>query len=173
VKDRVQLIETVLLSNSESELLYDWRFTANQFVLAPRPLIFKTRIFFSVTVLIKHPLWRENWSVIYNCCWPSPAHLFSGPSPVGLATIVYSLRFRLSFLSPPTTVRAMVEVFDPASTREHSQIESESYVTTDGQSASLSWCQAPIWALRLDFNYCLTFVGLLKWGVLSDEKTGL
>jgi hypothetical protein len=25
-------------SSSESELLYDWRFTANQFVLAPSPL---------------------------------------------------------------------------------------------------------------------------------------
>jgi hypothetical protein len=26
-----------------------------------------------------------------------------------------------------------------------------SYVTTDGQSASLSWCQAPIWGPRPDF----------------------
>jgi hypothetical protein len=26
--------------------------------------------------------------------------------------------------------------------------QSQSYVTTDGQSASLSWCQAPIWDLR-------------------------
>jgi hypothetical protein len=25
--------------------------------------------------------------------------------------------------------------------------QSQSYVTTDGQSASLSWCQAPIWGL--------------------------
>jgi hypothetical protein len=29
--------------------------------------------------------------------------------------------------------------------------ESESYVTIDGQSASLSWCQSPIWSLRPDF----------------------
>jgi hypothetical protein len=28
-------------------------------------------------------------------------------------------------------------------------LESESYVTTDGQSASLSWNKAPIWGLRL------------------------
>jgi hypothetical protein len=29
------------------------------------------------------------------------------------------------------------------------QSQSQSYVTTDGQSASLSWCQAPIWGLLL------------------------
>jgi hypothetical protein len=39
------------------------------------------------------PLWREDGSVIYNCCWPSPAQLFSGPSPVRLMTTFYSLRF--------------------------------------------------------------------------------
>jgi hypothetical protein len=34
------------VSESESELLYDWRFTANQFVLAPSPLRLTARIFF-------------------------------------------------------------------------------------------------------------------------------
>jgi hypothetical protein len=33
-------------SQSESELLYDWRFTANQFFLAPSPLRLAARIFF-------------------------------------------------------------------------------------------------------------------------------
>jgi hypothetical protein len=33
---------------SKSELLYDWRFTANQFVLASRPLRPTTRFFFSI-----------------------------------------------------------------------------------------------------------------------------
>jgi hypothetical protein len=28
-----------------------------------------------------------------------------------------------------------------------------SYITTDGQSASLSWCQAPVWGLRPDFIF--------------------
>jgi hypothetical protein len=51
--------------------------------------------------------------------------------------------------------------------------ESESYVTTDGQPASLSWNKAPIWGLRPDLDYCLTVVGLLIWGALSDERTGL
>jgi hypothetical protein len=53
------------------------------------------------------------------------------------------------------------------------QSQSQSYVTTDGQSASLSWCQAPIWGLRPDFCYCQTLAGLLMWGALSDERTGL
>jgi hypothetical protein len=39
------------------------------------------------------PLWREDGSVVYNCCWPSPAQSFSGPIPVGLVTVFYCLRF--------------------------------------------------------------------------------
>jgi hypothetical protein len=57
--------------------------------------------------------------------------------------------------------------------------ESESYVTTDGQSAGLSWNKAPIWGLRPDF-YCRTEYGirltvtfLIPWGALSDERTSL
>jgi hypothetical protein len=41
-------------------------------------------------------LWREVVSVVYNCCWSSPAQSFSGPSPVGLATIFYCPRFETS-----------------------------------------------------------------------------
>jgi hypothetical protein len=48
-----------------------------------------------------------------------------------------------------------------------------SYVTTDGQSASLSWCQAPIWGLRPDFYYRQTVAGFLTWGALPDARTGL
>jgi hypothetical protein len=51
--------------------------------------------------------------------------------------------------------------------------ESESYVTTDGQSASLSWNKAPIWGLRPDFYCCQTIARLLMWGAVSDERTGL
>jgi hypothetical protein len=51
--------------------------------------------------------------------------------------------------------------------------ESEPYITTDGQSASLSWNKAPGWGLRPDFYYCQTVAGLLMWGVLSDLRTGL
>jgi hypothetical protein len=50
---------------------------------------------------------------------------------------------------------------------------SQSSVTTDGQSASLSWNKAPIWGLRQDFYCCQTLADLLMWGALSDERTGL
>jgi hypothetical protein len=56
---------------------------------------------------------------------------------------------------------------------ESSQSQSQSYVTTDGPSASLSLNKAPIWGLRPDFYYCQTVAGFLMWGVLSDERTGL
>jgi hypothetical protein len=46
----------------------------------------------------------------------------------------------------------------------HILTESESYVTTDGQPASVSW------GLRLDLYYCLTVAGLVIWGALSDER---
>jgi hypothetical protein len=51
--------------------------------------------------------------------------------------------------------------------------ESESYVTTDRQSASLSWNKAPFWGLLPDLYYCQTVAGWLMWGDLSDERAGL
>jgi hypothetical protein len=46
--------------------------------------------------------------------------------------------------------------------------QSQSYVTTDGQSASLSRCQAPIWYPGPDY----ITLGQL-WGTLSHMRTGL
>jgi hypothetical protein len=51
--------------------------------------------------------------------------------------------------------------------------ESESYVMTDGQSASLSWIKAPICGLRPDLYYRQTVAGFLMWGALSEERTDL
>jgi hypothetical protein len=51
------------------------------------------------------------------------------------------------------------------------QSEPQSYITTDGQSASLSWNKAPVWLLRPDLYYCQTFAGFLMWGTLSDKRT--
>jgi hypothetical protein len=53
------------------------------------------------------------------------------------------------------------------------QSQNQSYVTTDGQSAGFSWCQAPIWGQTPDFCYCQTIAGFLMWDVLSDERMGL
>jgi hypothetical protein len=46
-------------------------------------------------------------------------------------------------------------------------------LTTDGPSPNLSWNKAPTSGLRPDFYYCQTDAGLLIWGALSDERTGL
>jgi hypothetical protein len=54
-----------------------------------------------------------------------------------------------------------------------SQSQSQSYVTIDGQSANLSWNNAPIWGLRPEFCYCQAVAGLLMWGAFSDDRTAL
>jgi hypothetical protein len=41
------------------------------------------------------------------------------------------------------------------------------------ESASLSWCQTPIWGPRQNCCYRQTVAGLLMWGALSDERLGL
>jgi hypothetical protein len=67
-------------------------FTANQFILLPSPLRLTAIIFClhwtpAVIVPTSHPLWRQDGSVVYNCCWPSLAQSSSGPSPAGMMTI--------------------------------------------------------------------------------------
>jgi hypothetical protein len=47
-------------------------------------------------VLVGRPLWREDGSVFYICCWLLPAQSFFGPSPLGLMTIFYCLTFETS-----------------------------------------------------------------------------
>jgi hypothetical protein len=44
---------------------------------------------------------------------------------------------------------------------------------TNGQSASLPRCQAPIWGPRPDLCNCQTVAGLLTWSALSVERMGL
>jgi hypothetical protein len=41
------------------------------------------------------------------------------------------------------------------------------------QSVSSSWNKALIWGLRSDLYYCQAVAGLLMWGALSEERTGL
>jgi hypothetical protein len=51
--------------------------------------------------------------------------------------------------------------------------QSQSHITTDGQSVNNSWCRAPIWGSWPDTFYCLTVTVLFLWGALSNERTGL
>jgi hypothetical protein len=68
----------------------------------------------------------------------------------------------LSLLSESRTVLWSLESWISAPSRV------ASFVTTDGQSASLSWKKAPIWGLRPDF-----YASLSMWGAFSDERAGL
>jgi hypothetical protein len=51
--------------------------------------------------------------------------------------------------------------------------QSQSHVTTDGQSPSLTWCQTHVLGPIPDFCYSKTVAGLLMWGVICDERMGL
>jgi hypothetical protein len=116
-----------------------------QSVLASSPLRFTTSIFFQLNACGHSPYVTSSltkvWPVVYSCCWSSPAKPLSGPSPAGIMTTFYFLRFEtppppptwrvrspylyppetgrpshnprhwVPFSSPPTTRRATVEVF--------------------------------------------------------------
>jgi hypothetical protein len=63
-----------------------------------RPVILFSYWIVTVIALMQNPLWRQDGSVVYNWCWVSPAQSFSGPSPPGLMTTFYCLKFE----TPPT-----------------------------------------------------------------------
>jgi hypothetical protein len=73
-----------------------------------------------------------------------------------------------------TRPRSILALRCPPCTLLYSSVLSLSLMlTTDGQSASLSWNKAPIRGLPPDFYYCQSVEGLLMWGALSDERMGL
>jgi hypothetical protein len=93
-----------------------------------------------------------SWKRIYNSLNVATTHI---KSSFRRLTPLYSfVLLQFSFCTSTTT-------------------ESESYVATDGESASLSWNKTPIYGLRPDFCYCQSVAGLLMWGALSEERTGL
>jgi hypothetical protein len=77
-----------------SKFCYDRRSVSRSVLVSSPHLGPKTRfLLLSDTcgfVDVGRPLWPEDGSVVYNCCWTSPAQSFSGPSPAGLVTIFYS-----------------------------------------------------------------------------------
>jgi hypothetical protein len=86
----------------------------------------------------------------------------------------YCFRFKTSLFVASYASQGYGGGIRPPSTGDQPMSsQSQSYVTTDGQSVSLSWSKAPIWGLRPDFYYCQTVAGWLMWGALSDERTGL
>jgi hypothetical protein len=66
--------------------------------LVRSPLRFTIRFYFQLNICchspyLTSPLTR-GW-VFCNCCWPSPVHSFSGPSPAVLTTIFFVSDSRL------------------------------------------------------------------------------
>jgi hypothetical protein len=130
------------MNRSELELLDDWRFTASQFVLETSPLRPTTRIFIFQLIACGYSPYvtsslTKGWGCRLQLLLVSPAQSFSGPSPAGLMTTFYCVRFEtppasrarspylyppgtgwpgyiarywVPFLSPPTTRRATVEL---------------------------------------------------------------
>jgi hypothetical protein len=128
--------------HSKPNLCCDWR-SVGQPVLVSSPHLGPETKFLLLSdscgfVHVVRPLWREDGSVVYNCCWFSTAQLFSGPSPAGFVTTFYCHRFETHLISkarspylyppgtgwqnyiprpwfplssPPMTLRAMVELF--------------------------------------------------------------
>jgi hypothetical protein len=104
-------------SESESELLYNWRFTGNHFVLATSILRIATSNFVfqhktcSYSPSITSSVTR-GWVCHLQLLLGSPAQSFSGPSPAGLMTMFYCLRFETpnlegqvpAFISPRNRV---------------------------------------------------------------------
>jgi hypothetical protein len=132
-------------------------------------------------------------SAVYNCCWASPAQLFSGPCPAGIMTPTwraispylyppgtwwpgYTSRQCVPFSSPPTTRKDTVDVFESTSTRDSVFCRAE-------QSRSLlpaisrhghSWHRAPVGPVAIYLLDVETFVFFFfLWGALSDERTDL
>jgi hypothetical protein len=90
------------------------------------------------------PTWRARSPYLYppGTGWPgyTPRHWFPFRRLLRLAGLWWSY----SNLPPHGTYVCLL----------YTKSESESYVTTDGQSASLSWNEAPMWGLRQHIYYC-------------------
>jgi hypothetical protein len=122
---------------SESKLCYDRRSVGQSILVSGSHLGPKTRFLLLSDscgfVDMGYPLWRKDESVVYNCCCPSPAQSFLGPSPAclrfktlptrrtrspylyppGTGWPSYNPLHWVPFSSPSATRRAMVEVSTP------------------------------------------------------------
>jgi hypothetical protein len=120
-----------------------------------------------------------HWYTTYNHYTPifSP---FSRIQSHWITHFKWSLQFTLHiFTGRPLVFSCLRLTWASLHSLRKTESESESYVTTDGKSASLSWYKAPIRGLRPDFYFRteyiirLTVTFLIPWGALSDERTDL
>jgi hypothetical protein len=104
---------------------------------------------------VGHPLWREDGSVIYlyNCFWALPEQSLLCWNPAELMTTFHCLIWDSPnlesqvhiFIFPRNKVAWLYPRALGFRTRLWKSNQSWSFITTESQSASPSWCQAPIW----------------------------
>jgi hypothetical protein len=111
-------------SESGSELLYDWRFTANQFILVANPLRLTTSSFIcQLNTCCYNPLWREDGFVVHNWCWALPesrrthghillSQIRDSPNLEGQVPVFISPRNRASRLYPQALGSLFVDSYD-------------------------------------------------------------
>jgi hypothetical protein len=113
------LVSELLLLSASTDLVLksksccDWRSVDQSLLVSSTHLGLMARFLLLSDsrgfVDVERSLWREDRSVVYNCCWSSPAQSFLDSSPAGLVTIFYCLIFetsrtwraRSSYLYPP------------------------------------------------------------------------
>jgi hypothetical protein len=91
---------------SKSKLRYDRRSVGNSLKVST-PSGAPGQIFLLLDSYGFVDMRREDRSVVYNCCWSSPAQLLSGQGPAGLMITFYCLRFetpQLGGLGPCTYI---------------------------------------------------------------------
>jgi hypothetical protein len=97
----------------------------------------------------------------YNCCWPSPAQSFSGPSPVGHATIFYCLRFETSIFVSLFSVEVQTKQgtsMTQAESGDVRQLHCVIFRKTDLVSVKIVSAIVPSWPfqlnLKMNINSC-------------------
>jgi hypothetical protein len=148
-------------------------------------------VFSLMMMMMRHPLWWEDVSVIYlyNCFWTLPEQSLLGQTQAQLRTPP-TWRARSPYLYPPGTgwpsytpghwvpfchlLRLAGQQWRYSNLPPHwwHRFSSQSQVMTYGQSVSMSWCR-PLWNLWTDIIFCLKVAVLSLWGALSDERSGL
>jgi hypothetical protein len=134
---------------SQSVLIYDWRFTANQFVLATRPLRLTISNFifqldtYGCSPYVTYSLTRGWVCRVQLLLILANAVILSSVSGGTQDHILLSeirdcpnLEGQVPVFIPPQEQGG--PVIRPSTVFEQPMSESESYITTDGQSASLS-----------------------------------
>jgi hypothetical protein len=175
--DRRPVGQSVLVSGSHVELL-------TRFFFLPGSWGFLN---------VWHPLWREDGSVIYlyKCFWVMPEQSLLGTSPTELNNRISLSHLRLPHDGGPGSCFYIPQdqggPFIPLGTGfpfcrflwlaglwwrysnspPHSNELCQSYITIVSQSASPSWCQAPIWDPRPIFPILSLIIFLGSFGFVD------